>query len=257
MSRTEIVNVQKSFGHREILKSVDLTVESGEVVCLLGASGAGKSTLLRCINGLIMPDRGYVRVGGDLIGRKVKGGRLHDLRDREASAQRRQIGIVFQDFNLFPHLTVKGNLTLTPMTLGMLSAPNAKRKADELLAKVGLADYATAYPSELSGGQQQRVAIARALMMEPGLMLFDEPTSALDPRLTGEVLETMRGLARDGMTMIVVTHEMSFARQVADRVVLMSDGRIAEDAPPGEFFTNPTSAAGHEFLEYAERHSGD
>ncbi|MEZ2390293.1 amino acid ABC transporter ATP-binding protein [bacterium RCC_150] len=248
MSSVDIVNVHKSFGDNEILKGIDMQVRQGEVVCLLGPSGSGKSTLLRCINGLVMPDLGHVSVGGRLIGRKVHDGKLHDLSGKEAATQRERIGMVFQQFNLFPHLNVRDNLMLGPRAHRLGGKSELEDKARHLLGKVGLASRATAFPSQLSGGQQQRVAIARALMMEPDLMLFDEPTSALDPELVGEVLDTMRSLAQDGMTMIVVTHEMAFARQVADRVVFMADGHIVEDAAPGIFFDNPETERARSFL---------
>ena len=251
MSSVDIVNVHKSFGDNEILKGIDMRVRQGEVVCLLGPSGSGKSTLLRCINGLVMPDQGHVSVGGNLIGRKVHNGKLHDLSGREAAGQREKIGMVFQQFNLFPHLDVRDNLMLGPRALGLAGKAELEDKAHHLLSKVGLANRAAAFPSQLSGGQQQRVAIARALMVEPDLMLFDEPTSALDPELVGEVLDTMRSLAHDGMTMIVVTHEMAFARQVADRVVFMADGRIVEDAAPGLFFDSPETERARAFLRIA------
>ena len=251
MSSVDIVNVHKSFGDNEILKGIDMRVRQGEVVCLLGPSGSGKSTLLRCINGLVMPDQGHVSVGGNLIGRKVHNGKLHDLSGREAAGQREKIGMVFQQFNLFPHLDVRDNLMLGPRALRLAGKAELEDKAHHLLSKVGLANRAAAFPSQLSGGQQQRVAIARALMVEPDLMLFDEPTSALDPELVGEVLDTMRSLAHDGMTMIVVTHEMAFARQVADRVVFMADGRIVEDAAPGLFFDSPETERARAFLRIA------
>ncbi|GAB3561580.1 amino acid ABC transporter ATP-binding protein [Arthrobacter alkaliphilus] len=251
MSSVDIVNVHKSFGDNHILKGIDMRVRQGEVVCLLGPSGSGKSTLLRCINGLVMPDQGHVSVGGTLIGRKVQGGKLHDLSDKEAAGQRERIGMVFQQFNLFPHLDVRDNLVLGPRAHRLGGKAELEGKAHQLLAKVGLSDRAKAFPSQLSGGQQQRVAIARALMMGPGLMLFDEPTSALDPELVGEVLDTMRSLAQEGMTMIVVTHEMAFARQVADRVVFMADGRIVEDTTPDSFFDNPGTERARAFLRLA------
>jgi polar amino acid transport system ATP-binding protein len=251
MSSVDIVNVHKSFGENEILKGIDMHVGQGEVVCLLGPSGSGKSTLLRCVNGLVMPDKGHVTVGGTLIGRKVHGGKLHDLSGREAAGQREQIGMVFQQFNLFPHLNVRDNLMLGPRAHRRGGRAELGEKAHALLGKVGLSNRAKAYPAQLSGGQQQRVAIARALMMEPDLMLFDEPTSALDPELVGEVLDTMRSLAQDGMTMIVVTHEMAFARQVADRVVFMADGHIVEDATPAQFFDSPETDRARAFLRLA------
>ncbi|AMM31503.1 ABC transporter [Sinomonas atrocyanea] len=248
MSSVDIVNVHKSFGENEILKGIDMQVAQGEVVCLLGPSGSGKSTLLRCVDGLVMPDKGHVSVGGTLIGRKVHGGKLHDLSGREAAGQRERIGMVFQQFNLFPHLDVRENLVLGPRAHRLGAKAELEEKAHALLGKVGLSSRAKAYPAQLSGGQQQRVAIARALMMEPDLMLFDEPTSALDPELVGEVLDTMRSLAQDGMTMIVVTHEMAFARQVADRVVFMADGHIVEDAAPALFFDSPETERARAFL---------
>jgi polar amino acid transport system ATP-binding protein len=251
MSSVDIVNVHKSFGENEILKGIDMQVGQGEVVCLLGPSGSGKSTLLRCVNGLVMPDKGHVSVGGTLIGRTVHGGKLHDLSGREAARQREQIGMVFQQFNLFPHLDVRDNLMLGPRAHRLGGKAELEEKAHHLLGKVGLSNRAKAYPAQLSGGQQQRVAIARALMMEPDLMLFDEPTSALDPELVGEVLDTMRSLAQDGMTMIVVTHEMAFARQVADRVVFMADGHVIEDATPAEFFDTPGTERARAFLRLA------
>ncbi|WP_018762585.1 amino acid ABC transporter ATP-binding protein [Arthrobacter sp. 135MFCol5.1] len=248
MSSVDVVNVHKSFGDNEVLTGIDMQVGQGEVVCLLGPSGSGKSTLLRCINGLVMPDKGHVAVGGNLIGRKVRDGKLHDLRGREASVQRERMGMVFQQFNLFPHLDVRDNLMLGPRAHRLAGKAELEEKARQLLNKVGLGNRADAYPSQLSGGQQQRVAIARALMMEPELMLFDEPTSALDPELVGEVLDTMRSLAEEGMTMIVVTHEMTFARGVADRVVFMADGRIVEDTRPEIFFDNPETERARSFL---------
>ncbi|MCQ9163740.1 amino acid ABC transporter ATP-binding protein [Arthrobacter sp. STN4] len=251
MSSANIVNIHKHFGGTEILKGINLNVAQGEVVCLLGPSGSGKSTLLRCINGLVMPDQGHVSVGGELIGRSVRKGKLHDLSGREASKQRERIGMVFQQFNLFPHLSSLDNLLLGPLTLKRQKPAALKKRAVELLGKVGLADRVNAFPAQLSGGQQQRVAIARALMMDPRLMLFDEPTSALDPELVGEVLDTMRTLAQEGMTMVVVTHEMNFARQVADRVVFMADGKVVEDSSPLSFFENPKSERARSFLRIA------
>jgi polar amino acid transport system ATP-binding protein len=243
-----VSNVHKAFGGNEVLTGIDLSIGKGEVVCLLGPSGAGKSTLLRCVNGLSMPDKGYVTVAGELIGRRVRHGKLTNLSDREASLQRQSIGMVFQEFNLFPNLTVLRNLLLTPLTLRRDSKQALTDKAQALLTKVGLSDKAEAYPSQLSGGQQQRVAIARALMMDPELMLFDEPTSALDPQLTAEVLGTMQALANDGMTMITVTHEMSFAEKVATRVVFMADGTIVESAAPRDFFEHPSTSRARDFL---------
>lgn len=244
----DVVNVNKRFGEVEVLRDVSLQVRPREVVCLLGPSGSGKSTLLRCINGLVMPDKGHVTVDGELIGRAVRRGRLRNLSDRMASKQREHIGMVFQHFNLFPHLTVAENLLLTPRLLRRADPKQLQERATALLHKVGLADRQQAFPAQLSGGEQQRVAIARALMMDPKLMLFDEPTSALDPELIGGVLDTMRSLAKDGMTMIVVTHEMSFARQIADRVAFLADGQILEEGTPTAFFDAPQTARARAFL---------
>ncbi|GAA3731973.1 amino acid ABC transporter ATP-binding protein [Streptomyces tremellae] len=240
--------VRKRFGHLEVLKGIDLTVDPGEVVVLLGPSGSGKSTFLRCLNHLEVPDGGSVHVGGDLIGfRRTRTGVRH-LTPREVTRQRRDIGMVFQHFNLFPHQTVLENVVEAPC--GVLREPRgeARARAAALLERVGLADKAGAYPRQLSGGQQQRVAIARALAMRPKLMLFDEPTSALDPELVGEVLATMRDLARDGLTMIVVTHEIQFAREVADRVVFMDAGRVLESGTPAEVLDRPREPRTREFL---------
>ncbi len=240
--------VHKRFGHVEVLKGIDLEVHSGEVVVLLGPSGSGKSTFLRCVNNLERIDSGSVHVEGELIGFRRAGSRVHHLRPREATRQRRDIGMVFQHFNLFPHQTVLGNVMEAPV--GVLGMPKAKARetALRLLEQVGLAEKADAYPRQLSGGQQQRVAIARALAMRPKLMLFDEPTSALDPELVGEVLATMRDLARAGLTMLVVTHEIGFAREVADRVVFMDDGRIVESGTPEEVLDNPANPRTRAFL---------
>jgi polar amino acid transport system ATP-binding protein len=225
-------NVRKSFGQLEVLRGIDMDVAAGEVVVLLGPSGSGKSTFLRCINHLETPDGGSIHVAGQLIGFRTHGGRVHHLRPREVTRQRRDIGMVFQHFNLFPHQTVLQNVIEAPV--GVLRRPKkeARERAHDLLRRVGLSDKADAYPRQLSGGQQQRVAIARALAMQPKLMLFDEPTSALDPELVGEVLATMRDLAHDGLTMVVVTHEISFAKEAADRVVFMDEGRVLESGPP-------------------------
>lgn len=248
MSAVDVVNLHKHFDQVEVLKGIDMHVSQAEVVCLLGPSGSGKSTLLRCINGLVNPDHGHVAVDDEIIGHKVRGGKLYPLKGKESANQRARIGMVFQQFNLFPHLNVLNNLLLAPQTLVRASKSDLESRAHELLGKVGLGDRAEAFPAQLSGGQQQRVAIARALMLAPALMLFDEPTSALDPELVGEVLETMRSLAQEGMTMVVVTHEMAFARQVADRVVFMDDGRIIEDTVPERFFDNPMTARARAFL---------
>jgi len=249
MALVEIKDVRKCFGDQQVLKGVSLEVEAGEVVCLLGASGSGKTTLLRCINHLETIDDGEIRVAGDLVGyARDKNGKLREEKDRITSAKRARIGMVFQRFNLFAHLTVLENVTEAPVQVLRMSAAAARSKALDLLASVGLKDKAGHYPHELSGGQQQRVAIARALAMEPRLMLFDEPTSALDPELVGEVLETMRRLAADGMTMVVVTHEMGFAREVADRVIMMADGQVVEAGPPAQLFSAPSHPRTKAFL---------
>ena len=231
--------VRKSYGRLEVLKSVDLTVARGEVVCMIGRSGSGKSTFLRCINHLERIDAGRLWVDGDIVGYEQRGRKLHELAPREVCRRRSEIGMVFQHFNLFPHMTVLQNLLEAPRRV--LGEPKSvvTERAMELLVKVGLESKAGAYPRHLSGGQQQRVAIARALCMQPKLMLFDEPTSALDPELIGEVLDVMRNLADSGMTMLVVTHELGFARDVADRVVFFDEGRIIEDGPAEQVITNP------------------
>jgi polar amino acid transport system ATP-binding protein len=241
-------NVRKRFGHLEVLKGIDLDVHPGEVVVILGPSGSGKSTFLRSVNHLERIDAGSISVAGDLVGYRRRNGRLHHLSDRKTARTRRHIGMVFQHFNLFPHLTVLGNITEAPV--GVLREPRAevRARAFALLDKVGLADKANAYPRQLSGGQQQRVAIARALAMRPRLMLFDEPTSALDPELVGEVLATMRDLAADGLTMLVVTHEISFAREVADRVVFVDEGVIVDSGTPTEVLDTPRNPRVRTFL---------
>ena len=245
----EISGVHKAFDRIEVLKGIDLDVERGQVVCVLGPSGSGKTTLLRCINHLEKIDRGTIRVDGELVGyRQLPDGRLKEERDRVVAGRRAQIGMVFQRFNLFGHLTALGNVIEAPMRVRGLDRATATARGMALLEHVGLAEKAGRYPHELSGGQQQRVAIARALAMDPKLMLFDEPTSALDPELVGEVLETMKRLAREGMTMIVVTHETGFAREVAGRVVMMDGGVVLEDAPPAEFFAHPTHPRTQAFL---------
>jgi polar amino acid transport system ATP-binding protein len=240
--------VRKSFGHNEVLRGIDLTMQTGEVLCLLGQSGSGKSTFLRCINHLERIDSGRIRVGGDLIGYKRRGRGLTEMHEREISTQRVNIGMVFQHFNLFPHMTALGNVMEAPVGVRKEPRAEARARAVELLEKVGLADKRSAYPRQLSGGQQQRVAIARALAMRPRLMLFDEPTSALDPELVSEVLDVMRNLARSGMTMVVVTHEIGFAREVADRVVFMDQGVIVEQGRPGEVLDNPQHDRTRAFL---------
>jgi polar amino acid transport system ATP-binding protein len=240
--------VEKWFGPAQVLKGVSLNVKRGEVVVIVGASGSGKTTFVRCINHLEKIQKGRIMVNGHLIGYREARGRLIEDSERNIARQRREIGMVFQRFNLFPHLTALGNITEAPVQVLGVDKAMAEAEAMALLTRVGLGDKATAYPAQLSGGQQQRVAIARALAMKPTLMLFDEPTSALDPEMVGEVLEVMKELARDGMTMIVVTHEMGFAREVADRVVMMDAGKVVEEAPPEIFFTAPKSDRTRAFL---------
>lgn len=231
--------VHKRYGALEVLRGIDFEVQRGEVVCVLGPSGCGKSTFLRCVNHLESINSGRLWVDGELVGYSQRGDRLHQLREREIAASRASIGMVFQRFNLFPHMTAEQNITLAPVKVLGVSRDEARERARVLLERVGLGDRGGSYPAQLSGGQQQRVAIARALAMEPKLMLFDEPTSALDPELVGDVLDVMRGLAADGMTMLVVTHEIAFARNVADTVVFMDAGVIAEAGPPGDVLDNP------------------
>ncbi|EAR24223.1 putative ABC transporter ATP-binding protein [marine actinobacterium PHSC20C1] len=240
--------VSKSFGSNEVLKSISLTVTQGEVMCLVGPSGSGKSTFLRCINHLERVDAGRLSVDGILVGYEERGDKLYELKPREAARQRRDIGMVFQRFNLFPHMTALENIIEAPIRVNKLKKEAAIAHGKELLARVGLADKEDAYPAHLSGGQQQRVAIARALAMEPKLMLFDEPTSALDPELVGEVLDVMKGLADSGMTMIVVTHEMGFAREVADQLVFMDGGVVVESGDPDEVLGNPQHQRTKAFL---------
>jgi polar amino acid transport system ATP-binding protein len=240
--------VHKSFGDNEVLKGIDLEVASGEVLCIIGPSGSGKSTFLRCINHLEKIDAGRLWVDGVLVGYRERAGRLHEMRERDIAAQRRQIGMVFQRFNLFPHLTALENLVEAPVRVRGDSRSDARDRAMQLLDMVGLGDRGGAYPSMLSGGQQQRVAIARALAMDPKLMLFDEPTSALDPELVGEVLEVMRRLAEAGMTMVVVTHEMGFAREVGDQLVFMDDGVVVEQGPPRDVIASPQHQRTRAFL---------
>ncbi|HEX2074411.1 MAG TPA: amino acid ABC transporter ATP-binding protein [Geodermatophilus sp.] len=227
-------SVRKSFGHNEVLKGIDLEVGPSEVVCVIGPSGSGKSTFLRCINHLEKIDAGRLWVDGHLVGYREHGGKLHELRDKEVAAQRRDIGMVFQRFNLFPHMTALENVVEAPIRVKGVPKDKARARGLELLERVGLSERAHFYPNQLSGGQQQRVAIARALAMEPKLMLFDEPTSALDPELVGEVLDVMRNLADEGMTMVVVTHEIGFAREVGDTLVFMDDGVVVESGDPRE-----------------------
>jgi polar amino acid transport system ATP-binding protein len=240
--------VHKRFARLEVLKGVSLEVQLGEVVCMLGPSGSGKSTFLRCINHLEKIDAGRLWVDGRLVGYRQAGDKIYELRDAEVCRERAQIGMVFQRFNLFGHMTALENVIEAPIRVKKLPRPEAIRRGEELLELVGLEGKLGTYPSQLSGGQQQRVAIARALAMQPKLMLFDEPTSALDPELVGEVLDVMRGLAADGMTMIVVTHEMGFAREAADRIVMMDDGRIIEEGAPDRFFDAPEQQRTRLFL---------
>jgi len=240
--------VRKRFGRLEVLRGISLDVALGEVMCLLGPSGSGKSTFLRCINHLEKIDGGRLSVDGDLVGYRESHGKLYELREAEVARKRAAIGMVFQRFNLFPHMTVLENVVEAPVRVKKLARSVAGRRADELLERVGLADKRSVYPAQLSGGQQQRVAIARALAMSPKLMLFDEPTSALDPELVGEVLAVMRQLAADGMTMIVVTHETGFAREVADTVVFIDAGVVVESGPPGEVLANPRHPRTQAFL---------
>jgi glutamine transport system ATP-binding protein len=238
MEKIKVTNLKKSYGDLEVLKSIDLQVQEGEVVCLIGPSGSGKSTLLRCLNLLEEVTGGEVSVNGS------------DLTDKKTDINkvRENIGMVFQHFNLFPHLTILDNITLAPIQLNKATKEQAKEKALELLKRVGLEDKAAANPDQLSGGQKQRVAIARALAMNPDIMLFDEPTSALDPEMVGEVLAVIKQLAQEGMTMVIVTHEMGFAREVADRVIFMDGGYIVEQNTPQEIFGNPQNERTKDFL---------
>jgi polar amino acid transport system ATP-binding protein len=257
----EVHDVHKWYGAHRVLDGVELTVQPGEVTVILGPSGSGKSTLLRVINHLEKPEIGHVSLNGELIGvrrhrkRSEMGvppaegrGRLKELSERAILAQRGRIGFVFQNFNLFPHLTVLDNVAAAPVATGRLSKPEALELARTLLGRVGLADKTTAYPRQLSGGQQQRVAIARALALRPGVILFDEPTSALDPELVGEVLAVIKDLATSGTTLVIVTHEIGFAREVADRVVFMDGGRIVEQGPPAEVLDHPKHERTRDFL---------
>jgi polar amino acid transport system ATP-binding protein len=240
--------VHKRFGRQEVLKGINLEVAPGEVLCLLGPSGSGKSTFLRCINHLEKINAGRLSVDGELVGYRPVGDKLHELRESEVARKRAEIGMVFQHFNLFGHMTALENVTCAPIHVKGVARDQARARARELLGRVGLADKLDSYPSQLSGGQQQRVAIARALAMEPKLMLFDEPTSALDPELVGDVLEAMKQLAAEGMTMVVVTHEMGFAREVADNVVFMDGGVVVEAGAPGEVLANPRHERTRAFL---------
>jgi len=243
-----VQQVHKRFGRLEVLRGIDLAVGRGEVLVILGPSGSGKSTLLRCINHLEKIDAGRITIDGQLVGYREAAGRIFELKEREVAERRADVGMVFQRFNLFPHMTALGNIIEAPIRVRGVSRAEAVARADALLDRVGLADKAATYPSQLSGGQQQRVAIARALAMEPKLMLFDEPTSALDPELVGDVLAVMRGLAADGMTMVVVTHEMGFAREAADQVVFMDEGVVVEQGRPEELITAPRQPRTKAFL---------
>jgi polar amino acid transport system ATP-binding protein len=252
MSANDVVmraeDVHKRFGRLEVLKGVDMEVRRGENICVIGPSGSGKTTFIRCINHLEKIDSGRIEVNGHLIGYRERNGKLIEDSERSIAKQRAQVGMVFQRFNLFPHKTALENVIEAPVHVLGYSPELAVKEAEALLARVGLADKRDTYPGKLSGGQQQRVAIARALAMKPALILFDEPTSALDPEVTGEVLRVMEEIAYIGMTMIVVTHEMGFARQAADRVVMMDDGVIIEEGPPDHFFDAPTHERTRSFL---------
>ncbi len=240
--------VHKSFGRLEVLRGIDLEVSPGEVMCMIGPSGSGKSTFLRCINHLEKIDCGRLSVDGELVGYRERADKLYELPDPEVCKKRSEIGMVFQRFNLFPHMTALENVIEAPMRVKKESRAVAVERARKLLERVGLSDKVTVYPNQLSGGQQQRVAIARALAMQPKLMLFDEPTSALDPELVGDVLDVMRGLAEDGMTMVVVTHEMGFAREVGDSLVFMDGGVIVETGKPRDVLANPQQERTRSFL---------
>ncbi|MBZ6113376.1 MULTISPECIES: amino acid ABC transporter ATP-binding protein [Streptomyces] len=244
----ELHDVHKWYGTHRVLDGVDLTVRPGEVTVILGPSGSGKSTLLRVINHLEKPEIGHVSINGELIGVRRQGDRLKELSERSILIQRSRIGFVFQNFNLFPHLTIVDNVAAAPVATGKLGKPDALELARELLGRVGLADKTGAYPRQLSGGQQQRVAIARALALRPGVILFDEPTSALDPELVGEVLAVIRDLATSGTTLLIVTHEIGFAREIADRVVFIDGGKIIEQGPPSEVLDKPRYERTKDFL---------
>ena len=249
-----IDKVQKAFGENHVLKDISMTVHKSEVVVVCGRSGSGKSTLLRCIDQLETIDDGTIHAAGHLMGFREKNGKRVALKDSEIALQQRDLGMVFQNFNLFPHVSVIDNITMAPVRILKRDKTEALDEARALLQRVGLPDKENAYPRQLSGGQQQRVAIARALAMKPKVMLFDEPTSALDPEMISEVLDVMIDLSNQGMTMVVVTHEMGFARAAADRVILMHDGRIVEEAPPEKFFTNPESEHTSLFLSKILQH---
>lgn len=248
-----VYRVDKSFGETKVLRDVSLEVGRGEVVCIVGPSGSGKSTLLRCMNRLETIDSGFIRLDGDLLGVREEGGRLHEMSEMQVSDQRKSVGMVFQSFNLFPHMTVLENVVEAPIRVLKEAKATARKSALHSLASVGMKGFEQRYPSQLSGGQQQRVAIARAITMRPKIMLFDEPTSALDPELINEVLEVMRDLANAGMTMVVVTHEMSFARDVADRVVFMADGKIVEVGSPEAVLDDPRLERTRHFLSLSKQ----
>jgi polar amino acid transport system ATP-binding protein len=250
MTMLRVDGVHKRLGNVDVLRGVSLSVERSEVLCLLGRSGSGKSTLLRCINHLEKIDAGRLWVDGDLVGYRQAGDTLYELREREIAQARAKIGMVFQRFNLFAHLTALENVALAPIHVRGLPRSEARSRARELLGRVGLADRIGSHPAQLSGGQQQRVAIARALAMDPKLMLFDEPTSALDPELVGDVLDVMRDLAGRGMTMVVVTHEVGFAREAADTVAFMDEGKIVEHGPPSEVLDDPCHDRTRAFLSH-------
>jgi len=238
----------KRYGEREVLRGIDLDVAPGSVMCIIGPSGSGKSTLLSCINHLERIDAGRLWVGGELVGYRERGGRLYELPERQIARMRRRVGMVFQQFNLFPHMTALGNIVEAPIRVKRVPARQARERAMQLLHRVGLGAKSASFPAQLSGGEQQRVAIARALAMDPQLMLFDEPTSALDPELVGDVLAVMRDLAASGMTMIVVTHELAFAREVGDDLAFMADGLVVERGQPREVLADPREARTREFL---------
>jgi polar amino acid transport system ATP-binding protein len=244
----EVRGVHKSFGHLEVLRGIDLLIRRGEVTVILGPSGSGKSTLLRTLNHLEKVDRGLIQVAGQPVGYRLKGGKLHELREREILQQRTRVGFVFQNFNLFPHLTVLDNVIEAPVSAQGRDRKEVEAQARALLERVGVSDKVDAYPRQLSGGQQQRVAIARALALRPAVMLFDEPTSALDPELVGEVLDVIKQLASEGTTLVIVTHEIGFAREVADTVVFMDAGLIVEQGPPADVLDNPQHERTKAFL---------
>ena len=248
-NKLNVIDLHKRYGEHEVLKGVSLQANAGDVISIIGSSGSGKSTFLRCINFLEKPSEGSIVVNGQTINLvRDKDGQLKVADKNQLRLLRTRLTMVFQHFNLFPHLTIKKNITLAPVKLGLMTKEEADAEAMRLLERVGLADKADAYPPQLSGGQKQRIAIVRALAMKPDVMLFDEPTSALDPEMVGEVLDLMKQLADDGMTMVVVTHEMGFAREVASRVMFMSDGQIVEQGPPDEFFANPKNPRLKDFL---------